>query len=62
RFGCQDVMDAMKAHPHYNAPLDGIYQGRGVAVGYRMHGGGNGSSATINVNGNGTINLITGSA
>ena len=36
-------------------------QGRGAAVGYRLNGGGSGSSATINVNANGTINLITGS-
>ena len=62
RFGCVEVEEAMKSHPHYNAPLDGPNRGRGVAVGYRMHGGGNGSSATINVNDNGTINLITGSA
>jgi len=62
RFGCVEVEEAMKAHPHYNAPLQGPNQGRGVAVGYRMHGGGNGSSATINVNDNGTISLVTGSA
>lgn len=61
RFGCREVEEAMKAHDHYNAPL-GPNQGRGVAVGYRMHQGGNGSSATINVNDNGTINLVTGSA
>jgi len=61
RFGCQEVEEAMKAHPHYNAPLGGTNRGRGVAVGYRLNGGGSGSSATINVNANGTINLITGS-
>ena len=61
RFGCDEVEEAMKAHPHYNAPLSGPHQGRGVAVGYRLNGGGSGSSATINVNSNGTINLITGS-
>jgi len=61
RFGCEEVEEAMKAHPHYNAPLEGPNQGRGVAVGYRLNGGGSGSSATINVNANGTINLITGS-
>jgi len=60
-FGCQEVEEAMKAHPHYNAPLGGPNRGRGVAVGYRLNGGGSGSSATINVNANGTINLITGS-
>ena len=62
RFGCKEVEEAMKAHPHYNAPLDGANQGRGAAVGYRFNGGGSGSSATINVNDNGTVNLITGSA
>ena len=61
RFGCEEVEQAMKAHPHYNAPLEGPNRGRGVAVGYRLNGGGSGSSATINVNANGTINLITGS-
>jgi xanthine dehydrogenase molybdenum-binding subunit len=60
RFGCQEVEEAMKAHPHYNAPLEGPNQGRGVAVGFRWQAGQT-SSATINVNSNGTINLITGS-
>ncbi len=61
RFGCEEVEQAMKAHDHYNAPLEGPNRGRGVAVGYRLNGGGSGSSATIHVNANGTINLITGS-
>ena len=61
RFGCEEVEQAMKAHAHYNAPLEGPNRGRGVAVGYRLNGGGSGSSATINVNANGTINLLTGS-
>ena len=60
RFGCKEMEEAMKAHPHYSAPLEGPNQGRGVAVGYRWQGGQQ-SSATINVNSNGTINLITGS-
>jgi len=60
RFGCKEVEDAMKSHPHYNAPLGGPNRGRGVAVGFRWQGG-QMSSATINVNSNGTINLITGS-
>ena len=62
RFGCREVQEAMKAHPHYNAPLEGPNRGRGVAIGYRMHAGGNGSSASIHVNDNGTINLLSGSA
>jgi len=62
RFGCSEVEEAMRAHPHYNAPLEGANRGRGVAVGYRYNGGGSGSSATVNVNANGTVNVVTGSA
>ena len=61
RFGCVEVEEAMRSHTHYNTPLEGANRGRGVAVGYRLNGGGTGSSATINVNSNGTVNLITGS-
>ena len=60
RIGIREMEEAMKVHPHYSAPLEKPNQGRGVAVGFRMQGG-QSSSATINVNGNGTINLITGS-
>ncbi len=59
-FGCIELEEAMKNHPHYNTPLTGPNQGRGVAVSFRAQGG-QMSSATINVNSNGTINLITGS-
>jgi CO/xanthine dehydrogenase Mo-binding subunit len=60
RFGCREVEEAMKAHPHYNAPLEGPNRGRGVAVAFRWQGG-QVSSATINVNSNGSISLTTGS-
>ena len=59
-FGCVEMEEAMKAHPHYSAPLEGPNQGRGIAVGFRWQGG-QSSSATINVNTDGTINLIEGS-
>ena len=59
-FGCIELEEAMKNHPHYNAPLGGPNRGRGVAVAFRAQGGQT-SSATINVNSNGTINIITGS-
>ena len=59
-IGIKEMQEAMKAHPHYSAPLEKPNQGRGVAVGFRMQAG-QASSATINVNSNGTINLITGS-
>ena len=48
RVGHIEVEEAMKAHPHYNAPMEGAHRGRGVAVGYWTNGG-NMSSATINV-------------
>ncbi len=60
RFGCREVEEAMQAHPHYRAPLEGSNRGRGVAVGFRWQGGQT-SSATINVNTNGTITLVSGS-
>ena len=60
RIGIKEMEEEMKAHPHYTTKLDGPNQGRGIAVGFRMQGG-EASSATINVNSNGTINLITGS-
>ena len=59
-FGCLELEEAMKNHDHYNAPLGGPNRGRGVAVAFRAQGGQT-SSATINVNSNGTINIITGS-
>ena len=60
RFGCLEVEEAMRNHPHYSAPLGGPNRGRGVAVAFRAQGGQT-SSATINVNSNGTLNVITGS-
>ncbi len=58
--GCVAVEDAIKKSAHYNAPLGGPNRGRGLAVGYWGNGG-NVSSATINVNADGAISLITGS-
>jgi xanthine dehydrogenase molybdenum-binding subunit len=60
RIGCREIEEAMRAHPHYTAPLEGANRGRGVAMGYWGNAG-NQSSATINVNADGTISLITGS-
>jgi CO/xanthine dehydrogenase Mo-binding subunit len=59
-FGVTEMEEAMKAHDHYQTALGGPNRGRGVAVGYRWQGG-QASSATITVNNNGTINLVTGS-
>ena len=60
RVGCIEVEEAMKRHPHYTAPLGGPNRGRGVAVGFWGNGGGD-SSATLSVNDNGTVSIITGS-
>ena len=63
RIACEELEEAMKAHPHYNAPLDGPNRGRGVSVAARAIGGEGGTPhvATISVNTNGTITLVTGS-
>jgi xanthine dehydrogenase molybdenum-binding subunit len=60
RIGCREIEEAMRAHPHYTAPLEGPYRGRGVAMGFWGNAGGQ-SSATISVNTDGTISLVTGS-
>jgi CO/xanthine dehydrogenase Mo-binding subunit len=60
RIGCVEVLEAMKNHPHYSAPLGGPNRGRGVAVGFWFNIGLQ-SSATLNVNADGSVNLIEGS-
>ena len=59
RIGCVEVLEAMKSHPHYSAPL-GPNQGRGVAIGYWFNIGFV-SSVNIIVNADGTVSLIEGS-
>ncbi|HEY2017897.1 MAG TPA: xanthine dehydrogenase family protein molybdopterin-binding subunit, partial [Bryobacteraceae bacterium] len=49
RIGCVEVLEAMKRHPHYNAPLEGPNRGRGVAVGFWFNIGFP-SSCNISVN------------
>ena len=61
RIGLVETLEAMKAHPHWSAPLDGDNRGRGIAVGFWMNGGGE-TSCTISVNPDGTVNLVEGSA
>ncbi|MSV27855.1 MAG: xanthine dehydrogenase family protein molybdopterin-binding subunit [Bryobacterales bacterium] len=60
RIGCVEVLEAMKNHPHYSAPLGGPNRGRGVAIGFWFNVGLQ-SSATLNVNADGTVNLVEGS-
>ncbi|MEM7128752.1 MAG: xanthine dehydrogenase family protein molybdopterin-binding subunit [Chloroflexota bacterium] len=64
RIGYIETLEAAKAHPHYSAPLEsktGNPVGRGVASGYWGNWGGQ-SSATANLNSDGTINLVEGSS
>ena len=58
RIGLIQVLEAVKNHPHYNAPLK-KNEGRGFAVGYWLHGGGL-SSASVNLLDDGTITVATG--
>ncbi|HJO75045.1 MAG TPA: xanthine dehydrogenase family protein molybdopterin-binding subunit [Rhodospirillales bacterium] len=58
RIGLLDVLEKVKSHEHYSAPL-GPNQGRGFALGYWMHGGGL-SSVSANLLDDGTITVATG--
>lgn len=60
KIGTTDVLNAAKNSPHYTAPLNGKYRGRGVASGFWFNGGMQ-STCTISVNGDGDVNLVTGS-
>ena len=60
RIGCVEVLEAMRDHPGYSAPLEGPNRGRGIAVGYWMNGGGP-SACTLRVNSNGKVYLTEGS-
>ena len=58
RIGYEETVQAALDHPHYKAPL-GPNQGRGVASGFWFNAGGE-SSATVNVNEDGTVVVVTG--
>jgi CO/xanthine dehydrogenase Mo-binding subunit len=57
--GYIETLEALKKHPAYGTKL-GPNQGRGVASGYWFNGGGE-SSATVQLNADGTILVATGS-
>src|SRR5215204_2036308 len=57
--GYLETVEACLKHPAWKAPL-GKNQGRGVASGYWFNGGGE-SSATVQINADGTILVATGS-
>jgi len=60
RIGCEEVMKATMAHPHYKAPLKGANRGRGVAMGFWFNAGLT-SSVTATVNPDGAVTLVEGS-
>ncbi len=60
RIGCVEVLEAMRDHPHYSAPLEGPNRGRGVSVGYWFNVGFK-SACSISVNADGTISMVEGS-
>ena len=60
KIGHIETVEAARAHEHYNTPLEGEYRGRGVASGFWFNIGLK-SSVSLNVNSDGTINLIEGS-
>jgi CO/xanthine dehydrogenase Mo-binding subunit len=57
--GYIETLEALKSHPAYGTKL-GPNQGRGVASGYWFNGGGE-SSASVQLNADGTILVATGS-
>jgi CO/xanthine dehydrogenase Mo-binding subunit len=57
-IGLIEVLNQTKSHPHYSAPL-GPNQGRGLALGYWMHGGGL-SSVSSHLLDDGTVTVATG--
>ena len=57
-IGLIEVLNQTKNHPHYLAPL-GPNQGRGLALGYWMHGGGL-SSVSVHLLDDGSVTVATG--
>jgi CO/xanthine dehydrogenase Mo-binding subunit len=55
-----EVLEAMKSHDHYSAPIEGPNRGRGIALGFWFNAGLQ-SSASMSVNPDGTVSLVEGS-
>jgi CO/xanthine dehydrogenase Mo-binding subunit len=60
RIGFVETLEAALNHPHYKAPLEGKYRGRGVASGFWFNGS-NESSVTVILNNDGRVSLVEGS-
>jgi CO/xanthine dehydrogenase Mo-binding subunit len=57
-LGFKQVLEAVRAHPHWTAPLKAT-EGRGFACGFWFNAGMN-SSATVTLNGDGSAAVLTG--
>ena len=60
KVGFVETLEAAKAHPHWSAPLNGPYRGRGIASGFWGNNTGP-SSAVALVQPDGTVSLTEGS-
>lgn len=60
-IGALETLEAVKAHPHYSAPLNGENTGRGLAIGFWMNGSG-AACVVANLHTDGKITLVEGSA
>lgn len=60
RLGYVETLQTAIDHPHYATPLEGKFQGRGVAAGYWMNWGGK-SSVSASINADGSVSLLEGS-
>ncbi len=59
-IGNLEVLKAAQDSPHYRSELHGEHRGRGMAIGFWFNGG-NESSASANVDADGTVSLVLGS-
>jgi len=59
RMGYLETVEAALASEHYNTPLTGKFQGRGVASGFWFNAGGE-SSAQVNITEDGNVVVTTG--
>ncbi len=60
KIGFVEVCEAIKNSEHYKSRLTGANRGRGVAFGFWFNAG-HQSSATVNIHGDGSVSVVTGS-
>ena len=58
-MGLRETLEAVRAHPHYSAPMAGENAGRGVAIGFWGNGAGP-AAAVASVVDDGTVHLLIG--